>query len=155
MFAWCQFVRVETAAIVCRQTVSKMAVPLKNEYGPVSRDSLEDEALNPSEDNAFFSAKHRNCPPRQSTLRKHRLTFLNLVLLLIQIALIGWYISEVIPRRSGTIEMEYGRNYDYMSLDHQYDHLWEQDVAANEAGIIILKDHDGKYTEIEHGAISM
>jgi hypothetical protein len=132
-----------------------MVMPLKNEYGPISRDSLEDKPLNLSQDNAFFSEKQRNFPLAQGPIRKHLLSVLNLVLLLIQIALIGWYIRKIVSRRSETIEMEYGRNYDYMSLDHKYDYLWEQDVAANEAGIIVLKDHGGKYKEIEHGAISM
>lgn len=136
---------------------NKMTTPLRNEYGPISRDSLEDETLNLSGDSAFFSEKQLQSPLDPRSRRKCRLnvlTALNITLLLAQIVVIGWYSSQYLSK-SGHIEMEYGRNYDYMSLDHKYDHLWEQDVAANEAGIVVLKDHGGKYRDIEYGAISM
>ncbi|GAB7355479.1 hypothetical protein MBLNU459_g5976t1 [Dothideomycetes sp. NU459] len=135
-----------------------MAALLKSDYEAVSRKSLqeeeEDEALQCSDNAAPSEDYHDRCSSN-STFRKHRLTYLNLALLLVQIVLVGWYLSQVITRKHATVEKEYGRDYDYMSLDHKYDHLWEQDAAANEAGIIILKDHGGRYGEVEHGAISM
>lgn len=128
-----------------------MALFLKSKYSPIPHDSLEDEPVSLSQDTQQI------IPLVQAAKRKHLLstfTILNFALLVIHTVLIGLYGVDR-DLKSGSIEMEFGRNYDYMSLDHKYDHLWEQDVAANEAGIIILKEHGGRYGEIEHGAISM
>ncbi|KAH8705450.1 hypothetical protein BGW36DRAFT_422006 [Talaromyces proteolyticus] len=82
----------------------------------------------------------------------------NSVLFLIQILLISVYLS-LIAFNTGALSTsstakQYGRNYNYMSIEHQFDPLW-MDSAIMKAGTIIVKEHGGRHNDVEFGAISM
>jgi hypothetical protein len=82
---------------------------------------------------------------------------MNRIVFLIHLSLICAYIVLIFISRTHMdikSEMQFGRDFDYMSLDHKYDNLWGG-RAVEEAGVLILKEHGGPYTDIEHGAISM
>ena len=52
-------------------------------------------------------------------------------------------------------ETIYGSNESYMSLDHKYDHLWDQEYSANNAVVYIPEYEGQEEDEIEAGAVTM
>jgi len=90
----------------------------------------------------------------RAALLKHRWTVINVFLLLTQLALIIFYIRHIATDHFPSIPVSYGRDFDYMSLDHQFDDLWGGE-EVEKAGVIVLKEHGGRYNDIEYGAISM
>ncbi|KAK5944239.1 hypothetical protein PMZ80_003520 [Knufia obscura] len=90
----------------------------------------------------------------RTVLLKHGWTIINAVLLLTQLALITFYVRHIAIDQAPAVPTSYGRQFDYMSLDHQFDDLWGGE-AIEKAGVIVLKEHGGRYNDIEYGAISM
>jgi hypothetical protein len=117
------------------------------DYKSLPRESLDDSSLHASEEEDGLA------PTVKSFLRRRG----NIILFIVQLLLIIAYIIFIFARNTTAptkSAAQFGRNLDYMSLDHKFDHLWGE-RAVEEAGVIILKEHGGPYTDIEHGAISM
>lgn len=56
------------------------------------------------------------------------------------------------------VEKTYGTDKRYMSLDHQYDHLWDEDLQVNWGSIKLPKDISdslGATGIVEYGTIAM
>jgi hypothetical protein len=86
--------------------------------------------------------------------RKHWTVILHIILVLTQVALFTWFISNKNSRTIRTATVQYGRNFDYMTLDHEYDAFWSG-KAIDTGGYIVINEHGGPFTDIEYGAISM
>ena len=76
-------------------------------------------------------------------LRKPRWRLVHFGLLLLQLMLITVWIASSWVSKQTVVNMQYGRDFDYMSLDHKFDDLWGG-VEVEDAGVIQLKDHDGR-----------
>lgn len=92
---------------------------------------------------------------RESFPRQCRvLPILNLILLLLQICLLSWHSAIHAPSKTvETVNAIYGSDQTYMTLDHNYDFLWD-DRAIKKAGVIFLQT-DGQGKEKEYAAITM
>jgi hypothetical protein len=126
-------------------------------YERVSQESSQDASSSKGLDENILFLNQSRYVRFKSRVRKHWGVILHLTLLLVQLGLLSlWLINAISVSNSGkdTIPMQYGRNFDYMSLDHKYDHLWRGD-GLDTGGFIVLKEHGGPYREKEHGVISM
>jgi hypothetical protein len=79
---------------------------------------------------------------------------LNVIPLVVQAVLLSVYIRSINRESASTAKVQFGRNYDHMTLDHEYDALW-QGKAIESGGYIVLNKHSSRYTDREYGAISM
>jgi hypothetical protein len=52
------------------------------------------------------------------------------------------------------IQSTYGSNFDYMSLDHKFDYLWDDELVGNN-GVIRLPSDMNSNSQQERGAIGM
>jgi hypothetical protein len=57
-------------------------------------------------------------------------------------------------RNPWNIQSTYGSNFDYMSLDHKFDYLWDDELVENN-GVIRLPSYMNSNSEQERGAIGM
>jgi hypothetical protein len=98
-------------------------------------------------------------PLREKAMPKKFISIqsISLALLLLQSCFLGWHLlstDSILVSNSGVgLQMAYGNDKDFMTLDHAYDFLWEE-KGIQKAGVISLsRDEDGRVKE--YGAISM
>ena len=124
-------------------------------YEKVSQTDNVDETLSESNDNVERYAIRRQA--LRGRFRQHGWTVLNVLILLAQMVLFGliWTTVRSLKKEQGsTLHKQFGTDFNYMSLDEDYDTYWESD-EIHHAGTIVLKEHDGRYWDVEYGAISM
>ena len=109
----------------------------------------------PTSQEAIIKSSHS----QQQFARLYRLSAVNVVVLLLQVLLLMWHVIHVTETPSeehhteSFVQRAYGSNEKYMTLDHDYDFLW-QDLPSQKAGVIgVSKDVHGEVQKI--GAISM
>ena len=78
----------------------------------------------------------------------------NVILLVVQAVLLSVYIRSFNRESASTAKIQFGRNYDYMTLDHEYGALLQGKVIGS-SDYNVLNKHGGRYMETEYGAISM
>lgn len=120
-------------------------------YEKLSQDSNEESPSEAFDDNFPRSQNGSRFTNIKGHFRKHWTVILHVILILTQVTLFTWFISKN-SFRIATVQ--YGRNFDYMTLDHEYDAFWSG-KAIDTGGYIVINEHGGPFTDIEYGAISM
>ena len=84
-----------------------------------------------------------------------RLSAANLVLLIIQVILFTTYLTGNWSNAETTsiVQATYGFDTNYMSIDFNYDWVWEEDAIEKAGTIVVDRDDTGVVTE--YGTISM
>lgn len=136
-------------------------------YDPVSQDSSDGASETQIDDVIVFSGSCKRTNSLRSLARQHWLSIVNLVLLSVQFTLLTWHINSISPACNNTpdlntafsttsdgSEVQFGRNYEYMTLDHTYDAVW-QGHEIDTGGYIVVSEHGGRFSEKSFGAVSM
>ena len=112
------------------------------EYKALSRSSLDEISPNISEREA------------RSFSRLHWVLKVNLLLLSLQICLLGWHLIQNLHLdQTRSIATRYGNDQNFMTLDHSFDFLWEDEATKKAGAIVITADKQGQVKE--YGVISM
>ncbi|KAK5940472.1 hypothetical protein PMZ80_006887 [Knufia obscura] len=109
-------------------------------------DSDEDLVL---EINELSSQQHS-----RTLFGRHKWNITHAIVLLAQLAVLAVYAQRLVADRNATVEVVFGRDFHYMTLDKEYDHLWDG-PEIQEAGVIVLDEHSSTYNDVDQGAISM
>ena len=123
-------------------------------YEKLSQES-NDESSSEAVDDTFTNLRNvSRITIIKRAFRRHWALTSHVTLVLAQAVLFAWLLSHSTSRPARTATVQYGRNYEYMTLDHEYDALWAG-KAIDTGGYIVLNEHGGRYTDVEYGAISM
>ncbi|RDW92208.1 hypothetical protein BP5796_01602 [Coleophoma crateriformis] len=120
-------------------------------YKTLSQDANSDENIAASEN--ISHDRESKAIERTATRRLMWAILVNIFLTLLLLVSLGFHLYRPATNIDSGFKAQYGRNYDYMTLDHEFDHLW-MDPAVETGGMIVMsKDEQGKPTE--YGAIAM
>jgi hypothetical protein len=123
-------------------------------YEKLSQESNEEASSEAFDENFPRSQNSSRFTSIKDRFRKHWVFITHIILVLTQVALFTWFIRNNSSRTTRTATVQYGRNFDYMTLDHEYDAFWSG-KAIDTGGYIVINEHGGPFTDIEYGAISM
>ena len=87
--------------------------------------------------------------------RLQRLAIANIFLLFLVLGLLSWLLFAQVhgPSKPLLTKIQYGSNVEYMSLNHKYDYLWNEQAVEKAGAVVLSIDSDGNPSE--YGAISM